>query len=87
MLEASELEQLACVRDVLNEFKQVLGDDPGLFDLVKGVYIGSLLESLERDKVSDKEAILMFSGGGKRARQVEMREFTRSLIKRKFEEE
>jgi len=85
MLEEQELEQLPCVRDVLSEFKKVL--DPFLFEAVKKTYLRSLLGSLERDGISDKDAIKMFTCNGKRYMQQVMKAETSKLIKEKFEED
>jgi len=85
MLEERELEQLPCVRDVLAEFKKVL--DSCLYETVRKTYLRSLLASLERDGVSDKEAILMFTGNGKRANQLLMKEETTKRIRKKLAED
>jgi hypothetical protein len=85
MLEEKELEQLPCVRDVLAEFKKVL--DSCLYETIKKTYLRSLLASLERDGVTDKKAILMFSGKGKRANQLLLKEETTKHVRKRLAED
>lgn len=83
MLEIVELEQLACVRDTLREIRAVIYDD-FTYRLVKDAYLNTLSEAIKRNKLSDKEAIRLFSAGGKRDAQIEMRNWVRQFIRNKL---